>query len=87
MSLTLLPPFPPIKVRLWHISCALPAMNRPLPAELKFREHTDLILLYYCWCHVTLILHKPNNPLRWTVRASPKGVGRREGLLYYGFRT
>ena len=41
MSLALLPPLPPqIKMCLWHISCALPAMNRPLPPELKFRENT-----------------------------------------------
>ena len=58
-------------------------LNRYVSIANRF----NLILLYYCWCHVTLILHKPNNPLRWTVRASPKGVGRREGLLYYGFRT
>ena len=33
-------PLPPRKVHLWHIFVALPAMNGPLPAELKFREKT-----------------------------------------------
>ena len=39
MSRTLLSPLPLGKCAS-HISCALPAMNRPLPAELKFRENT-----------------------------------------------
>ena len=51
MSLTLLTPLPPIKVCLWHISCALPAMNRPLPAELKFRENTVCSEKFRCWLH------------------------------------
>ena len=46
MSLTLLPPLLPIKVYLWHISCALPAMNRRLPAELKFRENNACFMAY-----------------------------------------
>ena len=33
-------PHPRRKVCLWHIFFALPAMNGPLPAELKFRENT-----------------------------------------------
>ena len=37
-----LPPSPR-KVRLWHIFFALPAMNGPLPAELKFRENTGVV--------------------------------------------
>lgn len=45
MSLALLPPSPspspsPRKVHLWGIFFALPAMNGPLPAEIKFRENT-----------------------------------------------
>ena len=45
MSLTLLSSFsspPPRKLRLWRIFFALPAMNGPLPAELKFRENSAL---------------------------------------------
>lgn len=47
MSLALLPPSPspspspsPRKVHLWGIFFALPAMNGPLPAEIKFRDNT-----------------------------------------------
>ena len=40
MSRTLLSPLPLGKCAS-HISCALPAMNRPLLAELKFRENTE----------------------------------------------
>ena len=39
MSRTPLPPAPR-KVHLWCIFSALPAMNGPLLAELKFRENT-----------------------------------------------
>ena len=47
MSLTPLPP-PPREVRLWLIFFALPAMNGPLPAELKFRENTaNLIMVIF----------------------------------------
>ena len=50
MSLALLPPSPspspsPRKVHLWGIFFALPAMNGPLPAEIKFRENTGRGLL------------------------------------------
>ena len=38
MSLAPLPPSPR-KVRLWYIIFALPAMDGPLPAELKFGEN------------------------------------------------
>ena len=31
------------KVCLWHIFFALPAMNGPFPAELKFRENTGVV--------------------------------------------
>ena len=37
MFRTLLLPSPP----LWRIFFAFPAMNGPLPAELKFRENTE----------------------------------------------
>ena len=46
MSLTPLPPsttpFPPPqrKVHIWGIYFALPALNGPLPAGLKFKENT-----------------------------------------------
>ena len=47
MSLTPLPPSPKESAPLAHFF-ALPAMNSPLPAELKFREiSTDLILLLH----------------------------------------
>ena len=36
-------PPPPRKVHLWHILFALPAMNGPFPAELKFRENTGVV--------------------------------------------
>ena len=37
---------PPLRnVHLWGIFFALPAMNGPLPAELKFRENTDQSIL------------------------------------------
>ena len=39
MSLNPLPP-PPRKVHFCGIYFALPAMNGPLPAKLKFRENT-----------------------------------------------
>ena len=41
MSLTPPPPPPPGKLCLWCIFFAFPAMNGPLPAELKFRENTE----------------------------------------------
>ena len=41
MSLTPLPPPPPEEK---YIFFALPSMNGPLPAELKFRENTDIKL-------------------------------------------
>ena len=36
-------PVPPMKVHLWGIFFALPAMNGPLPPELKCRENTDIV--------------------------------------------
>ena len=49
MSHTPLPPAPR-KVHFWCTFFALPAMNGPLPAELKFRENTALatITAFYC---------------------------------------
>ena len=47
MSLTPLPPSPKESAPLAHFF-TLPAMNCPLPAELKFREiTTDFILLLH----------------------------------------
>ena len=47
MSLTLLTPSPKESALLAHFF-ALPAMNGPLPAELKIREiSTDLILFLH----------------------------------------
>ena len=40
MSLTPLSPLPP-RLLEKYIFFALPSMNGPLPAELKFRENTD----------------------------------------------
>ena len=40
MSLTPLSPPPPLLEK--YIFFALPSMNGPLPAELKFRENTDM---------------------------------------------
>ena len=37
-------PPPPRKLRLWHIFIALPAMNSPFSAKLKFKENTVLSL-------------------------------------------
>ena len=36
---------PPRKVHLRRIFFALPAMNDPLPADLKFRENTEFLRL------------------------------------------
>ena len=37
---------PPLRnVHLWGIFFALPAMNGPLPAELKFKDNTDQSIL------------------------------------------
>ena len=46
MSLTPLPPplRPPRKVLLWGIFFAFPAMNSPLPAEVKFMLGKTLVL-------------------------------------------
>ena len=58
MSLTPLTPLPPLLEK--YIFFALPSMNGPLPAELKFRENTGtvskkitmntslLIIRHYC---------------------------------------
>ena len=42
MSLAPLPPSPR-KVHLWYIIFALPVMDGPLPAELKFGENAESV--------------------------------------------
>ena len=56
MSLTPLRAYPPLppppkQVHLWRIFFALPAMNCPLPAELKFWENTDIPYPLYLRCN------------------------------------
>ena len=43
MSLTPLPPLPPPPLLEKYIFFALPSINGPLPAELKFRENTAVV--------------------------------------------
>ena len=48
MSLTPLTPLPPLLEK--YIFFALPSMNGPLPAELKFRENTDTAFRFQNIC-------------------------------------
>ena len=45
-------PLPHRKVHLWHIFFALPAMNGPLPAELKFRRTLNIKILLFLFITV-----------------------------------